>query len=117
MFPPAEGFTMWYFGKRVDKTRAKGYVLLEEYFAQYVGFKYDSTRSPTEEFRRLCRYRQMGKGARRDAREEFQLALVKEFNGLYGTDEFDIRSWQVLFRVLGLAPIPESVPECKKVRR
>jgi hypothetical protein len=105
---------MW---KRADKTRAEWHVLLVEYFAQYPRFNYDSTRSPTEEFRRLSKHSKWGKSARRDAREEFQLALVKEFNGLYGTDEFDIHSWQALFRVLGLAPIPESVPECQKVRR
>lgn len=50
-----------------------------------------------------------------EAKKAFHVALVKEFNWIYGTNEHDIQSWRILFRVLGIAPIPETRAECHKV--
>lgn len=53
--------------------------------------------------------------AREEAREGFKNALVQEFNKMYGTDVNDIGSWQGLCRVLGIAPVPDKLNECREV--
>jgi hypothetical protein len=52
---------------------------------------------------------------RDDARQGFKDALVQEFNKIYGTDVNDIGSWQGLCRVVGIAPVPDKLKECREV--
>jgi hypothetical protein len=59
--------------------------------------------------------RSWDKDAREEAREGFKNALVQEFNKMYGTDVNDIGSWQGLCRVLGIAPVPDKLNECREV--
>jgi hypothetical protein len=56
-----------------------------------------------------------GKDDRDEAREGFKDALVQEFNKMYGTDVNDLGSWQGLCRVLGIAPVPDKLNECREV--
>jgi hypothetical protein len=85
---------------------------LEVFFALY-DFEYDSSKPATDEFRRMSR--SWGREAREEAREGFKDALVQEFNKMYGTDVNDIGSWQGLCRVLGIAPVPDKLKECREV--
>jgi hypothetical protein len=52
---------------------------------------------------------------RAEARQGFKDALVQEFNQMYGTDVNDIGSWQSLCRIVGIAPVPDDLKECREV--
>ncbi|KAF8235670.1 hypothetical protein L208DRAFT_1433648 [Tricholoma matsutake] len=101
--------------QRLDRTRTTKSIYLEEFFANYPGFEYDSSQPATSEFRRLRKMFRWSTERHNEAKKAFHVALVKEFNWIYGTNEHDIQSWRILFRVLGIAPIPETRAECHKV--
>lgn len=63
----------------------------------------------------LCRNWAPGGRARTRARRHLQNAMIEEFNTTYGTDAGDLASWQNLCRVVGVAPAPASITQCKKV--
>jgi hypothetical protein len=84
-----------------------------EAFFELHDFEYDSSQPATDEFGRMSR--SWDEDTREEAREGFKDVLVKEFNKMYGTDVNDIGSWQGLCRVLGIAPVPEELKECREV--
>jgi hypothetical protein len=88
---------------------------LKTFFALYPGFEYNARNAATDEFRRMSDSFKWDEADREEARAKFKDALVQEFNNVYGTDENDIGSWQRLCRVLGIAPVPGSLGECRKV--
>ena len=49
------------------------------------------------------------------ARHKFNLAMIKEFNALYGSDEKDINSWYKLCHVLRIDPVPNTLHGCRAV--
>lgn len=61
----------------------------------------------------MCR--SLDEDDREEARKGFKDALVQEFNMMYGTDVNDIGSWQGLCHVLGIAPVPDKLNECREV--
>lgn len=52
---------------------------------------------------------------RRDAHEGFKIALVQQFNAVYGTDASDIESWEGLCTALNVKPLPGTLEEATKV--
>ena len=52
----------------------------------------------------------------RGARRKFKSAMVQQFNDLYGTDEEHLLSWQKLFHVLNIEPVPEELKKCRQVK-
>ena len=84
------------------------------FFAQWPQFAYDETTAPTREFGRLARAQQWSDEARDQYREDFQTAMVHQFNQVYGTDENDIGAWQALCARLGVEEVPETLAECRK---
>lgn len=63
----------------------------------------------------ICRNWAPGGRARTRARRHLQNAMIEEFNKTYGTDTGDLASWQNLCCVVGVAPVPPSITQCKKV--
>jgi len=47
---------------------------------------------------------------------KFQIALVEQFNERFGEDANDLTTWKMLCAVLHIHPIPDTLPEAKKVR-
>ncbi len=90
---------------------------LKIFFSQYPKFQYQPRNSPITEFNRLCKeYRWMQDSAeKKAARCEFNLAMKKEFDALYGTDEKDINNWHKLCHVLSVDPTPKTLKECRAV--
>lgn len=90
---------------------------LERFFSQYSKFKYRPTISPVIEFRRLCEEYGWEKSGRKKkaARDEFDHAMKKEFDALYGADEKDINNWYKLCHVLRIDPIPDTLKKCRAV--
>lgn len=98
---------------------------IDEFFAQYPKFDFDSSKPLIEEFRRLRRhlglYRRKGSmDEKKEARlkmfeNAFKEAMVLEFNDIYGTDANDVACWWGLCNALGIHTPPERWEECEKV--
>ncbi|KIM36959.1 hypothetical protein M413DRAFT_424108 [Hebeloma cylindrosporum] len=90
---------------------------LEQYFAEYPTFAYDSNEPPTSEFYRMCD--QFGwvrdDDDRDDAFQSFRVALTKEFNEIYGLDVNNLAAWQLLCVRLGVDPVPAKIKECRAI--
>ncbi|KAN0082973.1 hypothetical protein V8E55_008768 [Tylopilus felleus] len=93
---------------------------LEAFFANYSPrFRYDATVSASREFCRLCKKFGWGKQdpPRKKAYQNFKDALVQQFNGFYGTDVNDLKSWQNLCYIVHIDPIPEDLHACREASR
>lgn len=90
---------------------------LEIFFSQYPKFQYRPGRSSVTEFYRLCKeYRWKKEDPEKEAaRHEFDRAMKKEFDSLYGSDEKDINNWYKLCHVLSIDPVPTTLKECRAV--
>lgn len=53
---------------------------------------------------------------RQQAHDDFKIALVQQFNTLYGTEVEDIHAWRGLCLALEIFPLPEDVNKSKEVR-
>ena len=49
------------------------------------------------------------------ARDKFNLAMKREFDSIYGSDEKDINNWYKLCHVLKIDPAPNTLKECRAV--
>ncbi|KAF5385118.1 hypothetical protein D9615_000898 [Tricholomella constricta] len=89
---------------------------LDEFFDGYAysGFSYDPNKPAWDEFHRMARFLHWGKEKKAEERESFKDALVQAFNGIYGTDENNLESWQTLCRVLSITPLPEGLEACRE---
>jgi hypothetical protein len=90
---------------------------LEGFFSKCPKFRLQPLNSPVYEFDRLCKLYGWEKGGpeREFARIAFHIAMKKEFDGLYGLDEHDIKNWHKLCRVLRITPVPDTLRECRAV--
>lgn len=90
---------------------------LEDFFAGYSGFEWDSTQPIKTEFDRLCRFFGWNRedAARDEAYRGLQDAMVQTFNAIYGTDLNDLGSWHNLCRVVYIDPLPDDVQTCRDV--
>jgi hypothetical protein len=90
---------------------------LETFFSRYSKFQYQPQNSPVTEFNRLCEeYQWEQRGAeKKHARREFNIAMKKEFDSLYGSDEKSINNWYKLCHVLRINPAPKTLKECRAV--
>lgn len=90
------------------------------FFAQFPALAYTQSEHPSAAFARLVdlphlwepRY---GADNERRLNWAYRDALVKEFNGLFGTAVDDLPVWQHLCRRIGIEA-PPTVPECRQVR-
>ena len=90
---------------------------LKIFFSRYSRFQYRPENPPIIEFERFCKEYRWGQHSaeKKAARYEFNLALIKEFNSLYGSDEKDIDNWYKLCHVLRIEPVPNTLHECRAV--
>jgi hypothetical protein len=90
---------------------------LRIFFSQYSKFQYQPQSSPIIEFEWLCEENRWEQNSteKKAARDEFNLAMIMEFNFLYGSDEKDIKNWYNLCHVLRIDPVPNKLKECRAV--
>jgi hypothetical protein len=90
---------------------------LEGFFSRYSEFQYQPGNSSITEFNRLCKEYDWEKDGqeKKDARYEFSVAMKKEFDSLYGSDEKDINNWHKLCYILSIDPVPDTLKECRAV--
>ena len=90
---------------------------LKGFFSRYSKFQYQPQNSPVTEFNRLCEeygWKQDGT-EKKDARGKFNIAMKREFDSLYGSDEKNIDNWYKLCHVLKIDPTPTTIKECHAV--
>lgn len=92
-----------------------------DFFAEYPSFDYNPRKDVMKEFQRLCRHRGLDPEDKEDSdvrhlRGKLRTAMVRQFNGIYGTDEDDLNAWQALCRRVDI-PVPDTVAECEEAIR
>ncbi|KDQ53382.1 hypothetical protein JAAARDRAFT_137257, partial [Jaapia argillacea MUCL 33604] len=89
---------------------------LDDFFASYPAFTFDSSKPVMQEFGRMCREYRWGRydPERDEVYNRFKDALTQQFNAIYGTDVDDINSWRNLCQVLLISPIPEGLKACRQ---
>ncbi|KAH0558380.1 hypothetical protein GP486_004958 [Trichoglossum hirsutum] len=89
----------------------------DAFFAEYSSFPYNRNSLPQDEMIRMCRFFGWPKRgqrecpARDEAWERFRIALVLDFNSMFGHDANDTNAWESICRLLGIAPIPETMED------
>jgi hypothetical protein len=68
------------------------------------------------QFSALRSARQWGRSEYQDELRAIRLALVRQFNQMYGKDARNLGNWQRLCQTIGITPIPTTVVECIQVR-
>ncbi|KAI0847677.1 hypothetical protein F5Y00DRAFT_263357 [Daldinia vernicosa] len=89
---------------------------MEAFFAQYPEFNHDETAPIWTEFKSLCEHKKWNENSkdRKEARNQFQDAMIAEFGRIYGTDNTSLSSWQKLCRTIKVSPIPQNIVACQK---
>lgn len=89
------------------------------YFAAHPGFVYNPTAAFYAEFDRLIDflgYSRKGKPFKQE-RGRFTDAFVSYVNNDYGLGRGNLAHWQQLCQVCSIDPLPNSITQCRKVRR
>ncbi|KAF5661538.1 putative transcription factor Pig1p [Fusarium heterosporum] len=89
---------------------------MDLYFAGYHTFDHQRNQPFFEEFDRM---RDHFGWTDHEATEPwclFRIALVQEFNYIYGEDENDLANWQKMFKIIGL-PSPATLEEAQRIMR
>ena len=90
---------------------------LTRFFHSYSRFEYDPLKCSAQEFQRLrilYGWRRGNPDGER-AWSSFRVALVKEFNRLFGTDSYDLLAWQNLCELVGVQSRSKTREECIEV--
>ncbi|KAG1835362.1 hypothetical protein DFJ58DRAFT_670416, partial [Suillus subalutaceus] len=95
---------------------------LDNFFAKYPEFKYNSSVSASLEFYRMCDKFGWDKEnededenkKRKKASRGFKNALVQQFNDIYGTDVKNLVSWRTLCQIVHVSPIPDTLESCRE---
>ncbi|RSL58453.1 hypothetical protein CEP53_006132 [Fusarium sp. AF-6] len=88
---------------------------IDLFFGKHPEFDYMRDKPLWDEFDRMNQHFQL-KGAKNQSRVEFHIALVKEFNRMFGVDEGNLESWGKLCAAMGLS-IPTTLEEAHKIVR
>ncbi len=90
---------------------------IERFFRSYPNLQYNPSRSSAEEFQHLRKLYgwQRGDSDGERAWLGFRLALVKEFNRLFGTDPNDLLAWQTLCMIVGAQGRLTTRDDCVQV--
>ncbi len=90
---------------------------IERFFGGYVNFQYDPSKSIAGEYQNLRRLYGWKRGDHEGemAWSGYRLALVKEFNRLFGTDSQDLLAWQSLCMFVGVEDIFTTSEDCRRV--
>ncbi|MCJ1398953.1 hypothetical protein MMC11_002154 [Xylographa trunciseda] len=90
---------------------------IERFFTSYAQFEYNPSHPLGTEYRRMSRLYGWKRNDREssDAWAAYRVALVKEFNHWFGTDEHDLLAWQTLCICIGIRGNISSSDSCCEV--
>ncbi|KAG2158682.1 uncharacterized protein EDB93DRAFT_1245913 [Suillus bovinus] len=99
-----------------DRSQTYTQTPLDDFFATYPKFTYNSSASAPLEFYRMCDQFCWDREdeEREQAHSDFKDALVKQFNEIYGTDVNDLTSWRNLCQIVRVSPIPDTLDLCRE---
>ncbi|KAJ4005955.1 hypothetical protein NW752_001201 [Fusarium irregulare] len=104
--------------KRSKKAKEKGVERsldhIDQFFAEYPEFDYNSSNPIWTEFYRMSDSFDWDSDDEEDAKREFKAAMVKQFNDIYGTDPDNLQNWQKLCHVLNIEPVPSRLGQCRQ---
>ena len=91
---------------------------IEIFFGSFSNFQYSPSKPSAEEYQRLRKFYGWRRGdpEGNTAWLGFRLALVKEFNRLFGTDPNDLLAWQTLCTFIGIRERFTTCDDCVQVR-
>ncbi|KAG1882487.1 hypothetical protein F4604DRAFT_1678464 [Suillus subluteus] len=100
-----------------ERSQTQTQTPLDNFFAKYPEFKYNSSVSASLEFYRMCDKFGWDKEdkEREQASRDFKDSLVQQFNDIYGTDVNDLTSWRTLCQIVHVSPIPDTLKSCREV--
>ncbi|KAG1728065.1 uncharacterized protein EDB91DRAFT_1350209 [Suillus paluster] len=89
---------------------------LDQFFAKYPQFEYDSSESASLEFYRMCDEFDWDRDdeEREEASRYFKDAIVHQFNHIYGTDADNLTSWHTLCQIVQVSPVPDTLESCRE---
>ncbi|KAF5567792.1 hypothetical protein FPHYL_3077 [Fusarium phyllophilum] len=86
------------------------------FFANFKGFDYQRDKSFFDEFYRMCDHFSWSDDEATEPWYNFRIALIEEFNYVFGEDEKDLQNWKKMFKIIGLSE-PTSLSEAHTVMR
>ncbi|KAF5683147.1 hypothetical protein FDENT_7330 [Fusarium denticulatum] len=86
------------------------------FFANFKGFDYQRDKSFFDEFYRMCDHFGWSDDEATEPWYNFRIALIEEFNYVFGEDENDLQNWKKMFKIIGLSE-PTSLSEARTVMR
>ncbi|KAG4260543.1 hypothetical protein FPRO03_02366 [Fusarium proliferatum] len=86
------------------------------YFANFKGFDHQRQRPFFDEFYRMCDHFGWSDDEATEPWYNFRIALVQEFNYVFGEDEENLQNWKKMFKIIGLSE-PTSLSEAHTVMR
>lgn len=106
--------------RKEDSTRLRGQSQagpIERFFDSYSDFEHNPLKPLAEEYQRLRKLYRWRRGDVEGDRawSGYRLALVKEFNRLFGTDPYDLLAWQTLCTFIGIRERFTTCDDCVRV--
>ena len=91
---------------------------IERFFASFSNFQHSPSKPSAEEYQRLRKSFGWRRGDPEGNRAwlGFRLALVKDFNRLFGTDPHDLLAWQTLCTFIGIREKFTTCDDCVQAR-
>ncbi|KAM0343241.1 hypothetical protein ACHAPU_008691 [Fusarium lateritium] len=89
---------------------------MDLFFDSYHTFGHQRNQPFFEEFDRMCDHFGWTDREASEPWRLFRIALVLEFNYIYGEDENELANWQKMFKIVGL-PSPATLEEAKTIMR
>ncbi|CCT66235.1 uncharacterized protein FFB20_01790 [Fusarium fujikuroi] len=86
------------------------------YFANFKGFDHQRQKPFFDEFYRMCDHFDWSDDEATEPWYNFRIALVQEFNYVFGEDEENLQNWKKMFKIIGLSE-PTSLSEAHTVMR
>ncbi|KAF4493747.1 hypothetical protein FAGAP_10126 [Fusarium agapanthi] len=86
------------------------------FFANFKGFESQRDKSFFDEFYRMCDYFGWSDDEATEPWYNFRIALIEEFNYVFGKDENNLRNWKKMFKIIGLSE-PTSLDEARTIMR
>jgi hypothetical protein len=87
---------------------------MDLFFAQYQGFNHRHNMPFFDEFDRMCEHLAWDVNQASVSFQLFRIALVQEFNYIYGEDENNLLHWKKMFKIIGI-PEPATLQDAQAV--
>jgi hypothetical protein len=96
--------------------KPKKRTFISDYFSEYATeYSFDAGKETIAQFHELNTNLNWDRARYKEERDKLQLALVHQFNQIYGKDVNRLAGWQALLRAIKAEKIPSTLAECQEV--